>query len=94
VFDNYIEYAANCTRSLWGASVGIATNHKTVRVNRGTPTVMRPPHEALGISPSRARMDELGYATGVDPVALRLLNDTAIDPHSGRPSPRGPCERA
>ncbi len=85
VFDNYIEYAANCTRSLWGASVGIATNHKTVRVNRGTPTVMRPPHEALGHFALESAMDELAYATGVDPVALRLLNDTAIDPHSGRP---------
>jgi xanthine dehydrogenase YagR molybdenum-binding subunit len=30
-------------------------------------------------------MDELAYATGVDPVALRLLNDTTIDPLSGRP---------
>jgi xanthine dehydrogenase YagR molybdenum-binding subunit len=30
-------------------------------------------------------MDELAYATGVDPVALRLLNDTEIDPLSGRP---------
>jgi xanthine dehydrogenase YagR molybdenum-binding subunit len=85
VFDNYIEYAANCTRSLWGASVGIKTNHKTVRVNRGTPTVMRPPHEALGHFALESAMDELAYATGVDPVALRLLNDTVIDPHSGRP---------
>ena len=85
VFDNYIEYAANCTRSLWGASVGIATNHKIIRVNRGTPTVMRPPHEALGHFALESAMDELAYATGVDPVALRLLNDTAIDPHSGRP---------
>src|SRR5207249_3538990 len=30
-------------------------------------------------------MDELAYASGVDPVALRLLNDTAIDTLSGRP---------
>ena len=30
-------------------------------------------------------MDELAYATGVDPVELRLRNDTDIDPYSGRP---------
>jgi xanthine dehydrogenase YagR molybdenum-binding subunit len=30
-------------------------------------------------------MDELACATGVDPVELRLLNDTATDPYSGRP---------
>jgi xanthine dehydrogenase YagR molybdenum-binding subunit len=85
VFDNYIEYAALCTRSLWAASEGISTNHKVVHVNRNTPTVMRAPHEALGHFALESAMDELAYASGVDPVALRLLNDTEIDPDSGRP---------
>jgi xanthine dehydrogenase YagR molybdenum-binding subunit len=85
VFDNYIEYAAMCSRSLWAASGGISTNHKVVHVNRNTPTAMRSPHEALGHFALESAMDELAYATGVDPVALRLLNDTEIDPHSGRP---------
>jgi xanthine dehydrogenase YagR molybdenum-binding subunit len=85
VFDNYIEYAALVTRSLWAASGGISTNHKVVHVNRNTPTAMRSPHEALGHFALESAMDELSYATGVDPVALRLLNDTEIDPHSGRP---------
>jgi xanthine dehydrogenase YagR molybdenum-binding subunit len=85
VFDNYIEYAANCSRSLWGASGGIATDHKIVHVNRNTPTVMRSPHEALGHFALESAMDELAYATGIDPVEMRLRNDTAIDPYSGRP---------
>src|SRR5439155_42275 len=85
VFDNYIEYAALCTRSLWGASGGIATRHKIAHVNRNTPTAMRSPHEALGHFALESGMDELAYASGVDPVALRLLTDTAIDPLSGRP---------
>ncbi|PYN42332.1 MAG: acylaldehyde oxidase [Candidatus Rokuibacteriota bacterium] len=85
VFDDYIEYAALCTRSLWGASGGISTNHKVVHVNRNTPTPLRSPHEALGHFALESAMDELAYATGVDPVVLRLLNDTTIDPHSGRP---------
>jgi xanthine dehydrogenase YagR molybdenum-binding subunit len=85
VFDNYIEYAALATRSLWGASGGVATNHKIVHVNRNTPTAMRAPHEALGHFALESAMDELAYETGIDPVALRLLNDTAIDPLSGRP---------
>jgi xanthine dehydrogenase YagR molybdenum-binding subunit len=85
VFDNYIEYAALSTRSLWAASGGISTNHKVVHVNRNTPTAMRSPHEALGHFALESAMDELAYATGVDPVALRLLNDTEIDPYSGRP---------
>jgi xanthine dehydrogenase YagR molybdenum-binding subunit len=85
VFDNYIEYAALASRSLWAASGGIATNHEVVLVNRNTPTAMRSPHEALGHFALESAMDELAYATGVDPVALRLVNDTAIDPLSGRP---------
>ena len=85
MFDNYIEYAANASRSLWAASGGIATNHKIVHVHRNTPTAMRSPHEALGHFALESVMDELAYALGMDPVALRLLNDTGIDPHSGRP---------
>jgi len=90
VFDTYIEYAANATRFLWGASGGIATGHKIVHVNRNTPTAMRAPHEALGHVALECAMDELAYSAGIDPVQLRLLNDTEIDPLSGRPfSTRG-----
>jgi xanthine dehydrogenase YagR molybdenum-binding subunit len=85
VFDSYIEYAAIASRHLWAASGGIATNHKVVHVNRNTPTAMRSPHEALGHFALECAMDELAYATGVDPVTLRLLNDTGVDPLSGRP---------
>ena len=85
IFDDYIEYAALASRSLWAASGGIATNHKVVHVNRNTPTAMRSPHEALGHFALESAMDELAYATGVDPVVLRLRNDTQVDPHSGRP---------
>jgi xanthine dehydrogenase YagR molybdenum-binding subunit len=85
VYDNYIEYAANASRSLWSASGGIATTHKVVHVNRNTPTAMRSPHEALGHFALESATDELAYATGIDPVELRLRNDTAIDPLSGRP---------
>ena len=85
VSDNYIEYAALCARSLWSATGGIATNHKIVHVNRNTPTALRSPHEALGHFALESAMDELAYATGTDPVQLRLLNDTEIDPDTGRP---------
>jgi xanthine dehydrogenase YagR molybdenum-binding subunit len=85
VFDNYIEYAAMASRHLWAADAGIATNHKVVHVNRNTPTAMRSPHEALGHFALESAMDELAYAAGVDPVQLRLLNDSETDPLSGRP---------
>jgi xanthine dehydrogenase YagR molybdenum-binding subunit len=41
--------------------------------------------EAQGHFALESAMDELAYATGVDPVELRLRNDTDIDPFSGRP---------
>ena len=85
VFDDYIEYAALASRHLWAASGGISTNHKVVHVNRNTPTAMRSPHEALGHFALESAIDELAYATGVDPVRLRLLSDAEIDPLSGRP---------
>jgi xanthine dehydrogenase YagR molybdenum-binding subunit len=85
VFDNYIEYAALASRHLWAASRGISTTHKAVHVNRNTPTAMRSPREALGHFALESAMDELAYAIGVDPVMLRLINDTGNDPLSGRP---------
>jgi xanthine dehydrogenase YagR molybdenum-binding subunit len=85
VFDNYVEYAALASRHLWGASGGIATSHKVVHVNRNSPVVLRAPMEAQGHFALECAMDELAYATGVDPVELRLRNDTDTDSYSGRP---------
>ena len=85
VFDDYVEYAAIASRHLWRASGGIATSHRVVHVNRNTPVVLRAPMEAQGHFALECAMDELAYATGVDPVELRLRNDTDTDPYSGRP---------
>ena len=84
-FDDYVEYAAMASRHLWRAGGGIATSHKVVYVNRNSPVVMRAPMEAQGHFALESAMDELAYATGVDPVELRLRNDTDTDPYSGRP---------
>jgi len=85
VFDDYVEYAAVASRHLWGASGGISTSHRVVHVNRNSPVVLRAPMEAQGHFALESAMDELAYATGVDPVELRMRNDTDIDPYSGRP---------
>ena len=85
VFDDYVEYAAMASRHLWRASGGIATSHKVVHVNRNTPVVLRAPMEAQGHFALECAMDELACAIGVDPVELRLRNDTDTDPYSGRP---------
>jgi xanthine dehydrogenase YagR molybdenum-binding subunit len=84
-FDDYVEYAAIASRHLWGASGGISTSHRVVYVNRNSPVVLRAPMEAQGHFAIECAMDELAHATGVDPVELRLRNDTDTDPYSGRP---------
>jgi xanthine dehydrogenase YagR molybdenum-binding subunit len=85
VFDDYVEYAAMASRHLWRASGGVATSHRVVHVNRNSPVPLRAPMEAQGHFALECAMDELAYATGVDPVELRLRNDTDTDPYSGRP---------
>jgi xanthine dehydrogenase YagR molybdenum-binding subunit len=85
LFDDYVEYAAVASRHLWHASGGIATSHRVVHVNRNSPVVLRAPMEAQGHFALECAMDELACATGVDPVELRLRNDTETDPYSGRP---------
>jgi len=85
VFDPYVEYAAMASRHLWRATGGISTSHKVVHVNRNSPIMLRAPMEAQGHFALESAMDELAYATGVDPVELRLRNDTDTDPYSSRP---------
>jgi xanthine dehydrogenase YagR molybdenum-binding subunit len=85
LFDDYVEYAAVASRHLWGASGGISTSHRVVRVNRNSPVVLRAPMEAQGHFALESAMDEVAYAIGADPVELRLRNDTNTDPYSGRP---------
>ena len=84
VFDNYIEYAANWTRSLWAPAEESRPSTGSLCEPRHADGDARA-HEALGHFALECAMDELAYATGVDPVELRLPNDTDIDPYSGRP---------
>ena len=72
IFDDYVEYAASASRHLWRARDGITTGHKVVHVNRNSPVVLRAPMEAQGHFALECAMDELAYATGLDPVELRL----------------------
>lgn len=47
---------------------------------------MRAPGEASGLSALEVAMDELAHRLGIDPIELRVLNDTQVDPeHPGRP---------
>ncbi|WP_439379241.1 xanthine dehydrogenase family protein molybdopterin-binding subunit [Amycolatopsis lexingtonensis] len=59
--------------------------HRLVQTDVQTPGYMRAPFESSAMFAFESAVDELAYATGQDPVALRLANDTMTDPVSGRP---------
>ncbi|GHF96499.1 MULTISPECIES: xanthine dehydrogenase family protein molybdopterin-binding subunit [Amycolatopsis] len=58
---------------------------RLVQTDVQTPGYMRAPFESSAMFAFESAVDELAYATGRDPVALRLANDTMTDPVSGRP---------
>ncbi|WP_410671719.1 xanthine dehydrogenase family protein molybdopterin-binding subunit [Amycolatopsis sp. cmx-4-68] len=59
--------------------------HRLVQTDVQTPGYMRAPFESSAMFAFESAVDELAYATGQDPVALRLANDTMTDPVTGRP---------
>jgi xanthine dehydrogenase YagR molybdenum-binding subunit len=59
--------------------------HTAARINAPTPCLMRGPSEAPGLFALEVAMDELAYATGIDPVELRVRNNPDVDQASGRP---------
>ncbi|HMF27684.1 MAG TPA: molybdopterin cofactor-binding domain-containing protein, partial [Candidatus Cybelea sp.] len=56
-----------------------------VRTDVQTPGFMRGPYEHMASFAFESAVDELSYKLGIDPVALRLSNDTQADPMTGKP---------
>jgi xanthine dehydrogenase YagR molybdenum-binding subunit len=83
-YDNFIENAAVITRMLYTVPNQITT-HRGVRYDVVTPTYMRAPGESSGSFALESAMDELAYATGIDPLQLRLINYAETDPSENKP---------
>ncbi len=60
-------------------------HERLVRTDVQTPGYMRAPFEHPACFAMECCVDELAYAVGQDPVALRLANDTEIDPATKLP---------
>ncbi|MFF1508496.1 xanthine dehydrogenase family protein molybdopterin-binding subunit [Streptomyces sp. NPDC058326] len=80
----FVEQAAVPARVMY-TSPHSRTSHRVVALDVPSPSWMRAPGEASGMYALEAAMDELAVATGVDPVELRLRNEPATEPDSGRP---------
>ncbi|GAA3779163.1 xanthine dehydrogenase family protein molybdopterin-binding subunit [Plantactinospora mayteni] len=82
--EEFAEQTAVLTRTLYAAPHR-RTTHRLARLDVPTPSWMRAPGECPGSFALESAMDELAVACGVDPVELRLRNDTEIDPEEGVP---------
>lgn len=80
----FVEQAATPSRSMY-LSPHSRTTHRLTRLDVPTPSWKRAPGECSGMYALESAMDELADACGVDPVDLRLRNDTDREPDSDRP---------
>ena len=60
-------------------------DHRLVPLNLVLSGSMRAPGEAVGMIGLECAMDELAEKLGIDPIALRKINDTSVDPEKGVP---------
>ncbi len=63
----------------------VQTKVNIVRADRNTPGFMRSPPVVPYIYALESAIDELAVKLVIDPVELRRINDTAIDPIDGKP---------
>ncbi len=61
------------------------TTHLLARLDVPATSWMRAPGECPGMFALESAMDELAIACGLDPIELRMRNEPAVDPESGRP---------
>lgn len=61
------------------------TTHRLARLDVAVPSWMRAPGEMPGMHAQEVALDELAVACGVDPVDLRVRNEPAVDPETGKP---------
>ena len=80
----FFEPSGKQTHVLYSAPVREIT-YKVVELNVGAPTYMRAPGEAPGSFALESAMDELAYELKIDPLELRALNHTIVDPLKKHP---------
>jgi xanthine dehydrogenase YagR molybdenum-binding subunit len=66
------------------ASENILTRHDIVRLDLVPNHFMRAPGESIGTFALESALDELAYELGMDPIELRLRNETSVDPIDGK----------
>ena len=83
-FDTYTEPVCIAARLLYAAP-NRQTRHRRAKLDLPRADSMRAPGDAIGLLALECAMDELAEALGLDPIELRLRNDTQTDPDRDRP---------
>ncbi len=83
-FSNYFEESGKQTKVLYAADEREIT-YKIAKFNINSPTFMRAPGETPGTFALESAMDELAYELKIDPIKLRTMNHTSVDPESKLP---------
>ena len=83
-FDQYVEPVMLAARTLYAAPNRL-TRHRLAKLDLPRSDSMRAPGDAIGLMALECAMDELAERLDLDPVELRLRNDTQIDPEHHLP---------
>jgi xanthine dehydrogenase YagR molybdenum-binding subunit len=83
-FDVYVEPVMLAARTLYAAPNRL-TRHRLAKLDLPRSDSMRAPGDAIGLMALECGMDELAERLDLDPVELRLRNDTQIDPECHLP---------
>ncbi|MGY3364004.1 xanthine dehydrogenase YagR molybdenum-binding subunit [Bradyrhizobium sp. GM2.4] len=82
--DAYCVGGTKTTTRLY-ACPNVASLVSIVRADRNTPGFMRSPPEVPYLFALESAMDELAVKLNMDPVELRRINDTTVEPIGGKP---------
>jgi xanthine dehydrogenase YagR molybdenum-binding subunit len=83
-FDQYVEPVMLAARMLYAAPNRL-TRHRLAKLDLPRSDSMRAPGDAIGLMALECAMDELAERLDLDPVELRLRNDTQSDPEHHLP---------
>jgi xanthine dehydrogenase YagR molybdenum-binding subunit len=80
----FAEQTGVATRMMYAAP-SRRTTHRLAALDVPVPSWMRAPGEAPGMFGPEVALDELACQLGIDPVELRIRNEPAADPETGKP---------
>lgn len=83
-YEEHLERTILATRTMY-ACPNVSTRYRLLNLDVNTPTWMRGPGDATGMFALESALDEIAFATGIDPLQFRLQNHADTDPERNLP---------